>query len=144
MDPLLSGGAGLMPSQVQWVKDPALLRLWCRPQLWLGFSPWSRNFHMLAEVAAKEKISKKPSGCFLWGKKEIKPCFSSSLTFQVSLNIGQPAPDLLQCPSTHRAVMAHPSQNPSGVWHLDVREQVKLLLFRSRTNSYTYKVSLSA
>ena len=31
----------------QWVKDLALLQLWCWSQLRLGFSPWFRNFHML-------------------------------------------------------------------------------------------------
>ena len=32
---------------VQWVKDPTLLQLWHQSQLWLTFSPWPRNFHML-------------------------------------------------------------------------------------------------
>ena len=32
---------------VQWVKDPELLQLWHRSQLWLSFDPWSGNFHML-------------------------------------------------------------------------------------------------
>ena len=27
-------------TMVQWVKDPALLQLWRRSQLWLGFNPW--------------------------------------------------------------------------------------------------------
>ena len=35
-----------IPSLEQWVKDAALLQLWCRSQLWLGFSPRPRNFHM--------------------------------------------------------------------------------------------------
>ena len=30
----------------QQFKDPALLQLWHRSQLWLGFDPWPRNFHM--------------------------------------------------------------------------------------------------
>ena len=30
----------------QWVKDPALLRLWHRWQLQLRFDPWTRNFHI--------------------------------------------------------------------------------------------------
>ena len=30
----------------QQVKDPGLLQLWHRSQLWLGFDPWLRNFHM--------------------------------------------------------------------------------------------------
>ena len=32
---------------VQWVKDLALLQLWDRPQLWLRFDPWPKNFCML-------------------------------------------------------------------------------------------------
>ena len=28
------------------LKDLALPQLWCRLQLWLGFSLWPRNFHM--------------------------------------------------------------------------------------------------
>ena len=31
----------------QWVEDPALSLLQLRPQLWCGFSPWRKNFHML-------------------------------------------------------------------------------------------------
>ena len=31
---------GLAPNPLQWVKDPALR------QLWLGFDPWPRNFHV--------------------------------------------------------------------------------------------------
>lgn len=42
----LSGGSGSFPGPVQWVKDLALPQLWCRLQLWLGFSPWPRNVHM--------------------------------------------------------------------------------------------------
>ena len=33
-----------IPSLVQWVKDPALLQLWLRSQLWLRFDPTC--FHM--------------------------------------------------------------------------------------------------
>ena len=29
------------------LKDGALPQLQCSLQLWLGFNPWSRNFHML-------------------------------------------------------------------------------------------------
>jgi len=35
-----------MPAQAQWVKDLALLQLWCRLQLWLGFHPWPGNFRI--------------------------------------------------------------------------------------------------
>ena len=42
----LCGGTGWIPSLEQWVKDVALLQVWCRSQLWLIFNPWSRNFQM--------------------------------------------------------------------------------------------------
>ena len=42
---------------VQWVKDLALLHLWCRVQLWLRFDPWPGNFHML-QVRPKKKKKK--------------------------------------------------------------------------------------
>ena len=41
------GGMDLIPGLVQWVKDLALLQLWCRLQLHLCFNPWPRNFHKL-------------------------------------------------------------------------------------------------
>ena len=44
---IASGGMGLLPSLEQWVKNLALLQLWCKSQLWLKFNPWPRNFHML-------------------------------------------------------------------------------------------------
>ena len=31
----------------QLVKDPVLLQLWCRLELWLRFNPWPRKFQML-------------------------------------------------------------------------------------------------
>ena len=34
---------GLIPSLVQWVKDPALPELWLRSQLQLRSDPWPRN-----------------------------------------------------------------------------------------------------
>ena len=34
----------------QWVKDPAL------SLLWLGFNPWSRNFHMLPSQKRKKEF----------------------------------------------------------------------------------------
>ena len=33
-----------VPAVVWWVKDPALLQLWRRSQLWLGFDPGPGNF----------------------------------------------------------------------------------------------------
>ena len=35
-----------VPIVAQWVKGLVLLQLWDRLLLWLGFSPWPRNFHM--------------------------------------------------------------------------------------------------
>ena len=55
----LCGGTGMMPSLVQWVKNPMLLQLWHRSQLWLGFDPWPGNFHMLWLSLKKEKKKKK-------------------------------------------------------------------------------------
>ena len=51
----LCGGAGSIPRLVQWVKDLALLQLWHRLQLWLGFSPWPENFQMLWRWPKKKK-----------------------------------------------------------------------------------------
>ena len=53
----LCGGASSITNLVQWVKDPELLQLWYRSQLWLGFHPWPRNFHM-SWVWLKNKINK--------------------------------------------------------------------------------------
>ena len=33
------GSAGLIPGPVQWIKDLALLQLWCRLQLWSDSTP---------------------------------------------------------------------------------------------------------
>ena len=44
--------AGSIPSPVLWVKDRALL------QLWLGFDPWPKNFHMPWVQLKKEKERK--------------------------------------------------------------------------------------
>ena len=45
----------------QWsgLKDPVLPQLWCRSQLWLGFSIWPRNFHMLRVLPLKKKKKSK-------------------------------------------------------------------------------------
>ena len=40
---------------VQWVKNPALLKLWCRLQLQLRFYPWLGNFRMPQVQLKKEK-----------------------------------------------------------------------------------------
>ena len=49
---------GLILGLVQWVEDLALLQLWCRLQLHLGFDPWPGNFHVLW-VRPKKKKKKK-------------------------------------------------------------------------------------
>ena len=41
-----------------WVKDLILSLLWLSLQLWRGFDPWPRNFHMLW-VQKKKKKKKK-------------------------------------------------------------------------------------
>jgi len=53
----LSGGTGLIPCPLQWVRDPALLPLWCKSKLWLGFDPWPGNFHVpRAPLKKKRKM----------------------------------------------------------------------------------------
>ena len=50
---------GLIPSLVQWVKDPALLQLWHRSQLQLKFDPWPQELPY-AWVQPKQNKTKKP------------------------------------------------------------------------------------
>ena len=45
-----------VPFVAQWVKDLVLPQLWCRSQLWLEFSPWPRNFHMLPVWPKKKRM----------------------------------------------------------------------------------------
>ena len=45
-------GMGLIPSLSQWVKDPALLKLWCSLQLQLRIDTWSA-------ISKKKKKKKK-------------------------------------------------------------------------------------
>ena len=46
----LRGGAGSIPDPVQRAKDPGMLQLWCRSQLWLGFIPGQgTSFHMTSK-----------------------------------------------------------------------------------------------
>ena len=60
----LCGSTSVIPGPVQWVKDLALMQLWCRLQLQLRFNPWPRNLHMLwVQPKKKEKIR-------LWLKTE--------------------------------------------------------------------------
>ena len=44
-----------MPGPEQWVKDLALLQLWLRLKLWLGFDTWRKNFIMLQMQTEKKK-----------------------------------------------------------------------------------------
>ena len=50
--------AAAVPTVTKWVKDPALPWWQCHSQVWLGFSPWPVNFHML-QVWLKKKRKKK-------------------------------------------------------------------------------------
>ena len=40
------GGVGVIPGPAQWVKGFGIAAAVARSQLWLGFNPWLRNFHM--------------------------------------------------------------------------------------------------
>ena len=46
---------GSILSPAQWIKDPALLQLWHKSQLQLGFDPWPGNFHMPRIRLGKKK-----------------------------------------------------------------------------------------
>ena len=52
------GVAGSGASPAQWVKDLALLQLWCKLQMQLGFDPWPQELHMPRVQPGKKK--KKP------------------------------------------------------------------------------------
>ena len=47
------------PTWGSGLKDLALLQLRCRSQLWLGFNPWPRNFHMPRVQSLKNNNNKK-------------------------------------------------------------------------------------
>ena len=47
-----------VPIVVQWVNDLVLSEMWYRLQLWLGFDPWSENFHMPQVWLGKRKKRK--------------------------------------------------------------------------------------
>ena len=51
----LCGDTGSIPTLVQWVKDLALLQLWHRLHLQLGFDPLPGNFYMLWVQPKKKK-----------------------------------------------------------------------------------------
>ena len=46
------------PARHSGLKDPALLQLWCRLQLWFRFSPWPWELTYVVDVAIKEKKKK--------------------------------------------------------------------------------------
>ena len=47
---------GLIPGFTQWVKDPVLPRLWCKPAAAAPIRPLVRELPYVAGVAIKEKI----------------------------------------------------------------------------------------
>ena len=53
----LCGIGGSIPSLSWWVKDLALMQLWCRSPLQLEFDSWPGNFHM--PLCGKKKKKKK-------------------------------------------------------------------------------------
>lgn len=54
-----------VPNVAQRVKDPALLQLWHRSQLQLGFHTWPRNFHMPCMWPKKRKKEMQIWRCLL-------------------------------------------------------------------------------
>ena len=52
-------GAGLIPALAQWVKDPALLWLWCRPTAAAPFPLLAWELPYAAGAALKTKKKKK-------------------------------------------------------------------------------------
>ena len=59
----LSDSIGSIPGLTQWVKDLALLQLWCGSQLWLGFCPGLEFPY--AAGAAKKRKTKSAAGIFI-------------------------------------------------------------------------------
>ena len=76
----LCGSVGLILGLASLVKDPALLQLWHRPQLWLGFDPWPGNFHTL-QVWSKKKKKKIEILCTYAKFKSFQEC-----TVEISLS----------------------------------------------------------
>lgn len=76
---LASGGTGLIPSPAEWVKYPPLL------QLWLTFSLWPRNFHMLRVWPKRNKNAKKI--IIIWKPaKYFKPYEVKDIIFTCNLD----------------------------------------------------------
>ena len=46
-------------AQCSGFKDPALLQLWQKSQLWLGFNPWPGYLHMPKKRKKREREEKK-------------------------------------------------------------------------------------
>ena len=62
----------------QWVKGMVLEQLWHRLQLWLGFSSWTKNFHVLWVWPEKRK---KPS------ENQLIMCVIAIMIFFVKKNL---------------------------------------------------------
>ena len=73
----------MIPGLAQQVKNPALLQLWYRLQLWLGFDPWPRELLYAMGAVEKEKkienteevdVARRSKMYFNWGhrRKEEK------------------------------------------------------------------------
>ena len=48
--------AGLTPDLTQWVEDPALVWLWCRPAAAAPIQPLARELSYAAGIALKKNI----------------------------------------------------------------------------------------
>ena len=97
--------AGLIPSQVQWAKDLAELELWHRPRMWLGFSPWPRNFHMPWVQPKKAHTYSESIYRFLW-KYKILQCLWGQL-FYKKLNTYCSSCFLPRCLAALLSVLSH-------------------------------------
>ena len=53
---------GSIPGLLQWIKNPALLQLWCRSQLWLRFDPWPGKLPCATGVAKQTKTKEERTG----------------------------------------------------------------------------------
>ena len=69
----------------QQVKDLALPQLWHRSQLWLGFHPWPRNFHVLQRYPEKKRKEKRKEK----ERKEKKQYICKGTIYKSVLGIGK-------------------------------------------------------
>ena len=58
--------AGPIPGLPQWVKDPVLLWLWCRPAAMSLIQPLPGNFDKLWVAALKKKSLRSPTGSHIY------------------------------------------------------------------------------